>query len=107
MPRHRFAGSVLRQFIRSMKEQSELTPEELEAIQKRLRGKQLVSRTNWTIRQAAYVLACVVAFAVVIQFLEDTWQIVGVILAAIIASAIPEVLIDWRYGLPPRMGIGQ
>src|SRR5258707_7548832 len=30
-------------------------------LRRRLRGKRLVSRTNWMIRQAAYVLACVVA----------------------------------------------
>lgn len=81
-----------------MKDPSEFSPEELEVIRQRLRGKRLVSRATWVARQAAYVLACLVGFAVVIQLLDGVWEIVGLIAVAIFAGGIFEVLIDWRYG---------
>ncbi|MDQ3724804.1 MAG: hypothetical protein M3335_02755 [Actinomycetota bacterium] len=49
-------------------------------------------------RQAVYVVACVAALVAVIAFLEGAWRIVGLIVIGLIASAIPEVLLDWRYG---------
>src|SRR5260221_8544279 len=42
-------------------------------LRRRLRGKRLVSRTNWMIRQAAYVLACVVAAVAGVVFFEGGW----------------------------------
>lgn len=81
-----------------MKDPSEFSPEELETIQRRLKGKRLVSRANWISRQAAYVLACAAGFAAVIYFASGVWEIVGLIVVAILASGVFEALIDWRYG---------
>lgn len=81
-----------------MKDPSEFSSDELETIRRRLHGKPLVSRANWMARQAAYVLACIAGFVAVIKFLDRTWEVVGLIVVAFLASGVFEVLIDWRYG---------
>lgn len=81
-----------------MKDPSEFSPEELETIRRRLKGKSLISRANWISRQAAYVLACVGGIVAVIYFASGAWEVIGLIVVAIFASGVFEVLIDWRYG---------
>lgn len=80
-----------------MKDPSEFSPEELETIRRRLRGERLISRMGWILRQAAYVLVCAAGFAAVIILTEGTWEIIGLIIVAILSSGVLEVLIDWRY----------
>ncbi len=50
------------------------------------------------IRQAAYVLACVVAAVAVLMFLEGAWLAIGLTAVAFFAGGIFEVLVDFRYG---------
>lgn len=81
-----------------MKRKPEFSEAELEVLRQRLRDKPLVSSPAWMLRQVAYVVACIAALAAVIAFLDGTWRIAGLIVVGLVASGIPEVLVEWRYG---------
>lgn len=81
-----------------MKDSSEFSSEELEAIRRRLKGKSLISRAGWISRQALYVLVCITGLIAVVFLLDGVWEIIGLIVVAILGSGVFEVLIDWRYG---------
>jgi len=49
------------------------------------------------LRQAAYVLACVVALIAALTFTDGIWLAISLTVVAFFAGGIFEVLIDFRY----------
>lgn len=74
------------------------TADELKDMEERLAGTSLEPRAKWLLKQAVFVLACVVSVIVLLKFTSGIWLGVGLTIVAIFTGMLPELFIDLRYG---------
>jgi hypothetical protein len=74
------------------------TADELKDMQEKLGGTPLEPRAKWLLKQAVFVLACVVGLIVVLKVASGIWLAIGLTIVAFFAGMLPELFVDLRYG---------
>jgi hypothetical protein len=78
-------------------EKTDLSAKDLAQRRERLRSKPLRSWPVYLLGPMAYVVACVVAVILVVQFTEGFWLAIGLTVVAFFVGHIPELFLEFKY----------
>jgi len=92
-----FGKRLFSQSSHRLGDKPDRSSKDAERRRERLRGKPLRPWPVYVLGPMAYVVACVVAVFLILQFTEGVWLAIGLTVVAFFMGHIPELLLEFRY----------